>query len=430
MKDYSPLIKEDFLQYIWRTQKFDKGELRTTQGNFVEVMKSGILNRDQGPDFIDSRVRIGGQLWAGKVEIHTKSSDWKIHGHDDNPDYFNVILHVVYEDDQPVKDQYGDLIATIELKDRIDHSILETYKYLNSYDFDAIPCENLLDKVARLNITSWKERMAVSRLEDKYNTINDIFVFSKKNLHETLFKLICRTFGFAKNGTAFEWMANTLNYKILSKHIGNRHQIESLLFGQAGMLQQDWKDDYPKALKEEYEFLAEKYELSPIDPTVWNFARMRPQNFPTIRISQLADFFFKYGRKLMYTLDWTGITADLDCTAHKYWDNHFKFDSESDQDRSKSLGKRSTDLIQINVLAPFMFFMGVNKNNQDLKDQALDILQKTDPESNGIMRKWSKLGVTIDHALDSQALLFLYKDYCMNRKCAQCNIGQAILVKS
>ncbi|GAA5220084.1 DUF2851 family protein [Membranihabitans marinus] len=430
MKEYSPSIKEDFIQYIWRTQKFDKDNLCTAAGEPLEILKTGLVNKEQGPDFFDARIRISGQLWAGKVEIHTNSSDWAKHGHSDNPDYFNVILHVVYEDDEPVKDQYGDPIPTLVLKDRIDLKILETYTYLNSYEYESIPCEKLISKVSKLNITAWKERMAVSRLEQKFESIEEVFVFSNKNYQETLFKLLCRAFGFSKNSTAFEWMANTIQFKILSKHLQDREQLEALLFGQAGMLDGEFEDEYPNTLKKEYTVLAEKYNLTSIDPAVWNFGRIRPQNFPTIRIAQLADFLYKYGQKFMYTLQWNQLSNGIDCQASEYWNNHYRFDVVTESSKPKNLGKTSLHLILINVLAPFMFFSGHQKRDQQLKNNALAILENTTAEKNAIIKKWEKLNIKIDHALDSQALLYLHNEYCMNRKCAQCNIGQAILLKS
>lgn len=430
MNEYSPIINEDFLQYIWRTQKYDHSGLRSTDGASLEVMKAGILNYDQGPDFMDARMRIGGQLWAGKVEVHVRSSDWLKHGHEGNPDYFNVILHVVYEDDQPVIDPYGEKIPTLELKSRIDHNILETYRYLSSYQYDMIPCEKLIHTVSRLNITSWKERMAVSRLQEKQEQVEEVFMYSDKNYQETLFKLLCRTFGFSKNNTAFEWMANTIKFKLIAKHLDNKLQLESLLYGQAGLLDPDATDEYPRDLYKEYTFLAEKYNLEAIDPTVWNYARMRPQNFPTIRIAQLSDFLHSYGKTLMYSLDWLELVDKLECQASSYWDDHYRFDVKSKQRRVKKMGSSSKDSLFINVLVPFLFFTGVKKRDQSIKDKALRILENLPAETNSVIRMWKKLDVTVDHALDSQALLYLYKSYCMNRKCAQCRIGQAILMKS
>lgn len=430
MNEYKPIINEDFLQYLWRTQKFDHSGLRSTDGASLEVIRAGTLNFDQGPDFMDARLRIGGQLWAGKVEIHVRSSDWHKHGHEGNPDYFNVILHVVYEDDQPVTDPYGEKVPTLELGHRIDESILETYRYLSSYQYNMIPCENLISSVSKLNITSWKENMAVARLEDKQQQIEEVFLYSDQNFQETLFKLLCRAFGFSKNNTAFEWLANTIKFKIISRHLDNRMQLESFLFGQAGLLSDQLTDDYPAALYKEYTFLAEKYELEPIDPTVWNYARMRPQNFPTVRISQLADFLFNYGRTLMYTLDWQELVQNLECQASPYWDDHFRFGVKTGQNQVKKMGQASKESIFINVLVPFLFFTGSKKRDQSIRDKALSILENLSAESNSIIRMWKKLDVSIDHALDSQALLYLYKSYCMNRKCAQCRIGQAILMKS
>lgn len=429
MNEYSPIINEDFLQYIWRTQKFDQAGLRSTDGAALEVIKAGTLNFDQGPDFMDARLRIGGQLWAGKVEIHTRSSDWQRHGHQDNPDYFNVILHVVYEDDQPVTDPYGDKVPTLVLESRIDESILETYKYLSSYPYNMIPCENLIGTVSALNITSWKERLAVSRLEEKQEQIEEVFLYSDKNFQETLFKLLCRSFGFSKNNTAFEWLANTIKFKIIAKHLDNRLQLESILFGQAGMLHDSMKGEYPEELLREYSFLSEKYKLDAIDSTVWNFARMRPQNFPTIRISQLADFLYRYGKTLMYSLDWASLVHNLECQASTYWNDHYRFGVKTTQTRVKKMGQASKDSIFINVLVPFLFFTGHKKRDQSIRDKALTILENIPAESNSIIRLWKKLDVAIDHALDSQALLYLYRSYCMERKCAQCRIGQAILLK-
>lgn len=430
MKEYSPVINEDFLQYIWRTQKFDHAGLRSTDGEVLEIIRAGTINVDQGPDFMDSRLRISGQMWAGKVEIHTRSSDWYRHGHENNPDYYNVILHVVYEDDQPVKDPYGEKIPTLELKSRIDENILETYRYLSSYTYTMIPCENLISSVSRLNITSWKEAMAVARLEEKYAQIEEVFLYSDKNYQETLFKLLCRSFGFSKNNTAFEWLANTIKFKTISKHLGNRLQLESLLYGQAGMLTGTEKEEYPTNLYQEYTFLAEKYGLEHIDATVWNFARMRPQNFPTVRISQLADFLFHYGQTLMYSLEWQELVDKLECQASSYWNDHYRFGVKTKQVRPKKMGQASKDSIFINVLVPFLFFTGIKKRDQSIKDKALAILENLPAETNSIMRMWEKLNVPVDHALDSQALLYLYKSYCRNSKCAQCRIGQAILMKS
>lgn len=430
MNEYKPILTEDFLQYIWRTQKFDHENMHCTTGHSLDVLKAGLLNRDQGPDFTDARLRIGGQLWAGKVEIHIRSSDWRKHGHQDNPDYMNVILHVVYEDDEPVTDPYGEKIPTLELKGRIAEDILEKYRHLSSYDYEMIPCEKLIHTVSRLNITSWKERMAAERLEERQEQIEQIFQFSDKSYQETLFKMLCRAFGFSKNSTAFEWMANTLRFKIVAKHLRNKMQLESLLYGQAGMLTPDLKDEYPQQLLEEYTFLAEKYRLEPIDATVWNYARMRPQNFPTVRISQLADLLYRYGETLMYSLDWISLTEELQVEASPYWNTHYRFDKETSQDKVKKLGSNSKDLIFINVLVPFLFFTGYKKNDQKIKDKALAILENLPAEKNRVIRIWDKLDVRTEHALDSQALLYLYKEYCMNRKCAQCRIGQAILMKS
>ncbi|HLT94986.1 MAG TPA: DUF2851 family protein [Membranihabitans sp.] len=430
MKEYSPVINEDFLQYIWRTQKFDHRGLRSTDGAALEIIRPGTLNFDQGPDFMDARLRISGQLWAGKVEIHTRSSDWYRHGHENNPDYFNVILHVVYEADQTVKDPFGEEIPTLELKSRIDETILETYRYLSSYTYTMIPCEKLISTVSRLNITSWKERMAVARLEEKYAQIEEVFLYSDKNYQETLFKLLCRSFGFSKNNTAFEWLANTIKFKTLSRHINDKTQIESLLFGQAGLLSGNEKDEYPQHLYQEYIFLSEKYGLDHIDPTVWNYARMRPQNFPTVRLSQLADFLYNYGKTLMYSLDWQELVQQLHIQASPYWNDHYRFDVPTTQVRVKKMGQASKDSIFINVLVPFLFFTGMKKRDQSIKDKAVAILENLPAETNSIMRMWKKLDVTIDHALDSQALLYLYHSFCRNRKCAQCRIGQAILLKS
>jgi len=430
MNEYKPILTEDFLQYIWRTQKYDHQNLFCATGESLDIIQPGILNRDQGPDFTDSRLRIGGQLWAGKVEVHIRSSDWRRHGHQDNPDYLNVILHVVYEDDEPVTDPYGERIPTLILKDRIDHSILETYRHLSSYPYEMIPCEKLIHTVSRLNITSWKERMAVERLEERQVQIEEIFNFSNKSFQETLFKLLCRAFGFSKNSTAFEWLGNTLQFKIAGKYLDQKSKLESLLYGQAGMLSPDAKDDYPRQLYMEYEFLAEKHQLDPIDKAVWNYARMRPQNFPTIRIAQLADFLHRYGETLMYSLDWLELTGKMECTASPYWNNHYRFDVETKQVREKKLGRNSQDLIFINVLVPFLFFIGQKKNDNEIKNKALTILENLSAESNRIIRIWEKLDVKVEHALDSQALLYLYRSYCMERKCAQCRIGQAILLKS
>ncbi len=284
-------MTEEFLQYIWKLRLFDKN-LNLTSGEECQIIDVGTHNLDSGPDFFNARIKFDNTIWAGNVEIHTKSSDWFTHEHQLDKAYDNIILHVVYDDDKPIKRKNGEQIPTIELRNRFDKKLFETYNdFMTNRNW--IPCEKMITEVDRFVLNNWIDRLMVERLENKSGEIEDRLKFNGNNWEETFYQFLARNFGFKVNSAPFELLAKSLPLNYLGKHKNNKFQIEALLLGQAGLLTKKYKDEYPKTLQKEYLFLQKKYKLTPIDPHLWRFMRMRPSNFPTIRLAQFADLVYR-----------------------------------------------------------------------------------------------------------------------------------------
>jgi Protein of unknown function (DUF2851) len=426
-------MEENFLHFIWKFQYFDKLELKTTQGEEVKIVSKGSHNFDAGPDFSTARIFIGNTEWVGNIEIHVKSSDWYMHQHQNNMAYSNVILHVVFDDNKPAKyPETENKIPTIELKDRINHNQWNAYqKIIASSQW--IPCASQIHTVPNIYVGKWKERLLVERLVEKSKSVETLLQQSNNDWRKTFYKFLAKSFGFKVNSDPFEALANITDQSILSKYKNNQHLIEALLFGQAGFLNQKFSDSYSLMLQKDYKFLANKHGLVSLTSEIWKFSKIRPSNFPTIRIAQFAILICKSDNLLSQILEEENLNNlrsffEVEINTG-YWFNHFQFEKQS-KERVKSLGKDAVNNILINNISVFLFFYGRYKKEQKFIDKALQLIEQIEPEQNVIIRNWTKLGLNSKNAFDTQSLIELKNSYCSKKKCLLCDIGNYILKPS
>jgi hypothetical protein len=422
-------MTERLLQFIWQFQYFDKVDLATTAEETIQISFAGQYNLNQGPDFSDAKIKIGKTTWAGSVELHIKSSDWKKHNHQSDKNYNNVILHVVWEDDGMKSD-----VPVLELKGRVSKILLQRYEELMNAD-SFIPCEKNINTVRDITWKSWKDRLLIERLLRKATIVETYLQQNKYHWEETFWWLLARNFGMKVNADAFEAIARSIPINVLAKHKSQIQQLEALLLGQAGLLDgnpgsfQD-ADDYTKLLQREYKFLKEKYKLKPIHQPI-HFLRMRPGNFPTIRLAQLAMLITGSAHlfsKIKETEAIKDVIKWFDVTANDYWHYHYRFD-EASSFKKKNLGAAMIDNIIINTVAPVLFAYGNYHDENNYKEKALKWLEKTAAESNSITKGFQKLGIENKNAFDSQALIELKNEYCGKKRCLDCGVGNAILSK-
>jgi hypothetical protein len=417
-------MTERLLQFIWQFQYFNRNELLTTAGEKVQIIFSGNLNSNQGPDFGDAKIKIGKTTWAGAVELHLKTSDWKKHNHQGDKNYRNVILHVVWENDEP---GLQNSVPIIELKDRVSKILLARYEELmHSQGF--IPCEKNITRVRDITWKAWKERLAVERLLRKSENVEAYLHQNKFHWEETFWWLLARNFGIKVNADAFEQMARSIPLNLLAKHKNQVHQVEALLFGQAGMLEGEFREDYPKLLKREFNFLKKKYRLNKIHQPV-HFLRMRPGNFPAIRLAQLAVLITESSHlfsKIKEGSSSAEIKKWFTVTANDYWHYHYKFD-ETSAFKKKKLGDAMISNILINTVCPVLFAWGNYHDDDKYKNKVLHWLEEISPEKNSITNGFQKLGIENKNACDSQALIELKNEYCNKKRCLDCAAGNAML---
>jgi hypothetical protein len=422
------MIKEDLLHYLWKTKKFNLKSLYTEEGDPLEILNFGFHNKDSGPDFLNAQLKISKTHWVGNVEMHVYASDWKKHKHDMDPAYNNVILHVVFENDFSIKRKDGSIIPTLVLKKRIPPGLSKSYlKLLHTQEW--IPCQNQIHSVDESLKILWYESLSIERLRNMTHYFKTQLASNKNDWEQTFYQLLSRSFGLKVNSLAFERLAHSIPLKRIKKVKDNPLHIEALLFGQAGFLDFNPKDQYPKSLKREYKFMVKKWGLKPIPKNLWKFMRMRPVNFPTIRIAQLASLLYKKPCLFSSILDLRDINqlrlffvSDI----APYWDNHFLFDKSSSF-HMKRIGETMIDLIIINLISPFIFLYGQETGNEILKERALKYLEELKPEKNKIVRGWSKINIKAISAKHSQALLQLKSEYCNHKRCLDCRIGHSIL---
>lgn len=428
----TPIIREDLLYYLWKTKSFEMSALQTEDGQPIEIIEFGNQNYDAGPDFSNGKVKIGDTIWVGNIEMHVYSSDWERHNHDLDKAYDNVILHVVYEHDREVHTTTEQFIPCLQLKERIPAKIKRNYAQLISNN-NWIPCENQLPDVAEHTVTFWLQRLVAERLESKTDYLKTILDQTNTDWEETLYIFLLRYMGAKVNMDPFESLAKNLPLSIIQKNRDDLHKIEALLYGQAGMLLSTHKDDtYYEGLKLEYKFLAKKYSLTHIPPVSWKFARMRPAGFPTIRIAQVAQMLYKTEHlfsQIICAKDTTEIKELFNATPSKYWEDHYRFGTDSIY-KQKSVGEGFIELIIINVVSPILFLYGKSIGDEQYCERAVEHLEALKSEKNKVITNYKNLNVKVKSAADSQGLLQLKKAYCDPKKCLSCSIGNKLIGKN
>ena len=423
-------MREDFLHYLWRLARFDLRDLRTSAGETITIQQFGLHNKDAGPDFDDARLTIDGTRWAGRVEMHLKSSDWYAHRHDDDPAYDGVILHVVLEDDRPVYRRDGSRIPCLELRGRIPTGIRNTYWRL-LHNEQWVPCANLLDGVSSPVRTLWLQRVLAGRLQRKAADLLRIVVREGRDWEAAFYELLARGLGGKVNGDAMAMLARSLPLRIVQKHKHSLLQLEALLFGQSGLLPDpaDGEDGYVTRLRREYALLRVKHGLDPVPATAWRFLRMRPRNFPTVRIAQLAALYHRSGQlfgKSLAAADVGELGNMFDVRLSNYWKEHYRFGAKT-QRSERRLGDTAVRSLIINTVVPAYLAYGRHRSDDRLRERALGVLEALPPERNAITRGWGKLGWQARDAGESQALLELKSAYCGAVRCTACAVGCAIL---
>jgi hypothetical protein len=421
-------VPEDFLHYLWKYKLFNKDNLKTNKGEPIEILENGWHNQHSGPDFFNAKIKIDDTLWAGNVEIHVNSSDWYNHNHNTDKSYDNVILQVVLNHNQEIVRTNGTEIPTLEVS--FDENLYNNYSKLLSNE-SWIPCEQELAYVDHFTVGFWLDKLTIERLRNKYEEINASLSENKNNWEVTFYHKLARNFGFKTNAEPFELLAQSLPLDYLAKHKDNRFQLEALFFGQAGLLNgNESAEKYYLELNREYQYLRKKFNLHPIEKHLWKFARLRPTNFPTIRIAQFTGIIFnsrKLFSKILETENIAEIHELLNTEASEFWKQHYTFQKKSTKGRRKRLGKTAINTIIINTVVPFLFIYGERKDKQQFKDKALDFLNQLPPEKNSIIKKWEKLNIYAENAYQSQALIQLKNLYCSQKRCLECQIGNKII---
>ena len=421
-------MNEDFLQYVWRYKMFSKVDFKTTDNAHLYIIKSGLHNKNAGPDFLNAELKIDGQTWIGNVEIHLKASDWYLHNHEKDLNYDAVILHVVWENDVAIYMKNNKPIPTLVLKNFIDETVLNKYKNLFLAPTTWLPCKNAISTVDKFIFNNWKERLFFDRLERKSEEINTLLQEKNNNFEAVLFQLLIKNFGLKVNGNSFLRLAQSVDYSVIKKLSFHANQLAALLFGQAGFLEEETEDDYQKELRKEYDYLKHKFKLNHIPKNEFSFFRMRPNNFPTIRIAQLVALFHKHQNlfsKLIALDNLEEFYELFTVVVNPFWQTHYNFDSISKKS-PKKITTSFVDLLIINTIIPLQFLYQKSRGEVD-EEFFLVLLKKMKPEKNSIISKFFEIGVSSKNAFDTQALLELKNNYCAPKRCLECAIGNTIL---
>ena len=423
-------MNESFLHYIWQFQYFDKRELSCSTGEAITVISPGFRNTHAGPDFHNAKLKLDSIEWAGSVEIHIQSSGWREHRHQEDPAYENVVLHVVWEENEEILRRDGTYIPTLELKNRVASSFLLQYKRI-VYSRNKIPCANAINRVPGIVRMSMLDKVLMARLESKAQSIISALEKNHGDWEETCYQMLSGNFGFKVNTDPFLQLAQSLPYKILMKHGDRLDQMEALIFGQAGFLREEINDPYYLLLKREYTLLRKKYNLGArqMNKAQWRFLRLRPANFPTIRLAQLASVLYHRKNlfsKLITINAWKDLMPAFSVKPSAYWLYHYRFFKKQKKE-IPSLGRMSIENIVINSIVPMLVAYGRSKDDQRFIDRAVQLLQEIPAEENHILRTWDALGLSSRTAFDSQALIELHNSFCLRRRCLDCNIGFSLL---
>lgn len=428
---------EKLLHYAWKHRLLPLQPLQTTDGLPLEIIDAGLQNPNAGPDFFNAKVRIDGTLWVGNVEIHLRSSDWERHGHQENPAYNSVILHVAETVDADVMTADGRRLPQLQFP--IPASVRENYAQLCATD-DYPRCWPIVPTLPKLTVHAWMSALLAERLHERANLCLDRLALVDGDWERAFFITLARNFGFGINGDAFEYWARRLPLHAAAKHRDNLFQLEALFLGSAGLLESDAmspsvreaaeQDAYLLRLRKEWSYLSHKFQLPPPMPShQWRYLRLRPQNFPHLRIVQLANLYYRQTAGLAALLQASSrdaIHQAFDTCATDYWQTHYLFGLASKQN-AKTLSAASLDLLIVNTVVPVLYAYGMTHNDEQLQERAIGFLEQLKPEHNFITRQWQQCGLTSDSAADSQALIQLKRAYCDRRDCLRCRFSYEYL---
>jgi hypothetical protein len=420
-------MKEDFLHYLWKFKKFDTLNLKTSNNEEITIANVGQYLELAGPDFFNAQITIGDQMWAGNVEIHLKSSDWYVHHHERDAAYENVILHVVWEHDTEIYRKNNTEIPVLELKKYVDQDTIDNYQSLMSPKA-WIFCEKQLVDISPFVVKNWQERLFFERLERKSKPIFELLQQTNNDWEAVLFCLLAKNFGLNTNGEIFLKVASCIPFSIIRKESFEVENLESLLFGNAGLLDVDKEDNYFKDLKFRYYYLLHKYQIEKSSCNRVQFFKHRPDNFPTIRLSQLANLYHSNQNLFSQISEITSVKAIYDVfrvSASSYWQDHYQFDKESPK-KKKMLSKSFIDLIIINTLIPIQFAYAKSRG-EEIAEDLIQLLNEVAPEKNAIVDKFSSFGMKSGSAFETQSLLQLKNEYCAKSKCLECAIGMELM---
>lgn len=422
-------MNEKFLSYIWQFKLFQWNEMTTENRLKIEVIKSGLLNTNSGPDFINSQLIIDGIKWVGNIEIHVNSSDWYKHNHHKDKAYNNVILHVVYnKNDGETICENGNVVPVYELRNNISEEYLRNFNVLNNSS-EKIPCTGLIQNMNPFKTESFKPKLLIERLERKSNTIYHEWINCGKDWNQVIFITLSKYFGQKLNQLPFEQLAKSIDFKLLLKNKHNQDLIEAFIFGQAGFLNNNFNDDYPNKLKKDYAYIKQKYSLVEMEYSWWKFLRLRPASFPTIRLAQLSSFIYNLESSL-FDLLFSESTKDIikafKYEPNDYWLNHYNFDLQSNR-KKKVIGDNTIEVLIINAIIPVMFTYAKSIGKEDLIEKSINFYSQIKAERNKIIDDWNNLNIICKTAYDSQSLIELRTEYCNKKKCMDCQIGHAIL---
>lgn len=419
-------MNEDFLAYIWQFKLWDKSvPLKTICGKNIEVISVGQRNLDAGPDFSNAHIKIGDIEWVGNIEIHFRESDWFLHKHQTDKNYDNIILHIVGQNN--IDREIGNF-HTLELMPYIQPKLKNAYhSLLNSTQF--IPCEKHFKDIDDFALEHFLESLFISRLSSKHESLKDKLDYKKGDWEALLFEKIAYAFGLKINAQAFELLAKSISFGVLQKAIRNKENLEALIFGQSGFLNEP-QDDYQQQMKVEYDYMKQKYRLEPLNNNIFKFLRLRPVNFPTIRLAQLSNLYSEKSKLFSQIINAKSrkeiINIFESIKASSYWDNHYSFGKKSKRTHAKVLTKSFIDILIINVILPIKWLYNQHKGKEDVEN-VLEIAYKIPPEKNSILENFKKIGAKINHAQHSQAYLELKNNFCNHKKCLNCRVGNYII---
>jgi Protein of unknown function (DUF2851) len=416
-------MKEDFLHHIWQYKKFELSNLKTANGEVLTIFNSGQYTQKSGPDFFNAQISIDHQKWAGNIEIHIQSSDWYVHHHETDLAYDNVILHVVWEHNASVYRKNNTEIPVLILKNYVANEVVANYKKLMQPK-SWILCEKEIKNIPHFVMKNWQDRLFFDRLEQKSKAIENLLEKTNNDWEWVLICLLAKNFGLNTNGAAFMEIVQNISFSIIRKESTEVENLEALFYGFAGLLEQEKEDHYYKDLQIRYYYLLQKYPLDKTNHFRVEFFKHRPDNFPTIRLSQLANLYHHQNNlfsKIIQADTIEKIHEVLAISASNYWDNHYNFDNQSIQ-RKKKLSRTFIDLISINTIVPLQFVYA-KKQNKEISDQFIALLSEIESEKNAIIEKFKENGIESKSAFESQTLLQLKNEYCNKKRCMECAVG-------